>query len=89
METLILTARDMYEMQILGKEQCTEIKKELATTNQEKKCFKSGKSGHFKRNFSNKNSNQNGKGNTTTCHLCGRSGHKMAKFWENPENASK
>ncbi len=78
---------------MLGKEQRAEIKKEaevgLATTNQEKKCFNCSKSGHYKNNCQSKSNNQNGNGHATTCYLCGRIGHKMARCWENPENASK
>ncbi len=49
-ELLISTARDMYKMRTLAKEARAEQKKSteigLATTNNLRKCFKCGKTGH-------------------------------------------
>ena len=50
-ELLISTARDMYKMRTLAKEAQAEQKKSseigLATTNNENKCFKCGKTRHI------------------------------------------
>lgn len=88
---LISAARDTYETRALRKDMCMKKGTEvgLATTNSEKKCFKCGKSGPERKDWPDKNNNQNGTETTRTCHLYRRMCNKMTKCWWNSENPSK